>query len=166
MKCPRCSNENPKDAQFCGFCGASLGAYSASSSTPQGMVRFTDAIRLGFQHYFDFSGRSTRAEYWWWLLFALLADVILSVVDIMIGTYNVQSNGGLLSGLFGLVILIPGLALGARRLHDINKTGWWQLMWLIVFLVIPLIILLWWAAKPSNVGTNKYGPAPQHPIPL
>ena len=98
-------------------------------------------------------------------MFVLLADVILSVVDMMIGTYNVQSNAGLISGLFGLVILIPGLALGARRLHDINKTGWWQLMWLIVFLVIPLIILLWWAAKPSNVGTNKYGPAPRPPTP-
>ena len=60
-------------------------------------------------------------------MFAVLADVILSVVDIMIGTYDVRRGNGLLSGLFGLGILVPGLALGARRLHDINKSGWWQL---------------------------------------
>ena len=164
MKCPICGSENPAKASFCQDCGTSLGAYLASNSTPQGRVSFPNAIRLGFQHYFDFRSRSTRAEYWWWALFALLANVILSVLDMMIGTYNVQSNSGLLSGLFGLVTLIPGLALGARRLHDINKTGWWQLMWLISFLLIPLIMLLWWAAKPSNDGTNKYGLAPRHPL--
>jgi uncharacterized membrane protein YhaH (DUF805 family) len=162
MKCPICGSENPAKASFCQDCGNSLSEYAAGSPTRQGMVSFPDAVRLGFQHYFDFRSRSTRAEYWWWLLFALIADVILSIVDMIIGTYNVQSNSGLFSGLFGLVILIPGLALGARRLHDIDKTGWWQLMWFGFFLVIPMVILLWWAAKPSNEEANKHGPAPQH----
>ena len=164
MKCDKCGNDNPAESNFCKDCGTSLSGYTAGGSTRQGMVSFSDAVKLGFQRYFEFKGRSTRAEYWWWALFALLANVILSVLDMMIGTYNVQSNSGLLSGLFGLVTLIPGLALGARRLHDINKTGWWQLMWLISFLLIPLIMLLWWAAKPSNDGTNKYGLAPRHPL--
>ena len=61
------------------------------------MVSFPDAIRLGFQHYFDFRSRSTRAEYWWWALFTVLAGQILTVVDMMTGTYNVQIGSGLLS---------------------------------------------------------------------
>ena len=96
-------------------------------------------------------------------MFTVLANVILSAVDMMMGTYNWRSSTGLLSGLFGLGTLIPGLALGARRLHDIDRTGWWQLMWFGILLIVPMIILLWWAAKPSDEGTNKHGPAPRRP---
>ena len=160
MKCQRCGNYNPEDARFCEVCGTSLGAYTAGDSTSQGRVSFPDAISLGFQHYFDFSSRSTRAEYWWWVLFAVLADVILSAVDIMVGTFDWRTGNGLISGLFGLGILIPGLALGARRLHDINRTGWWQLG---ILLIVPAIVLIVWAIKPGDEGTNKHGPAPRHP---
>ena len=120
------------------------------------MVSFPDAIRLGFQHYFDFRSRSTRAEYWWWVLFVILSQQALNVVNIRIGI------------LFGLAVLIPGLALGTRRLHDINKSGWWLLMWfgifLIrfgIFLIAPVIVLIVWHTKPSDEGTNKYGPDPR-----
>ena len=120
------------------------------------MVSFPDAIRLGFQHYFDFRSRSTRAEYWWWLLFVILTQQALNVVNIRIGM------------LFGLAVLIPGLALGTRRLHDINKSGWWLLMWfgifLIrfgIFLIVPVIVLIAWHTKRSDEGTNKYGPDPR-----
>ena len=120
------------------------------------MVSFPDAIRLGFQHYFDFRSRSTRAEYWWWVLFVILTQQALNVVNIRIGM------------LFGLAVLIPGLALGTRRLHDINKSGWWLLMWfgifLIrfgIFLIAPVIVLIVWHTKPSDEGTNKYGPDPR-----
>ena len=92
------------------------------------IVSYPEAIKLGFARYGDFTGRSTRAEYWWWVLFLVLADGILTIVDMGIGTYNTQSDLGLLGGLFGLSTLIPSFALGARRLHDINKSGWWQLM--------------------------------------
>ena len=120
------------------------------------MVSFPDAIRLGFQHYFDFRSRSTRAEYWWWVLFVILTQQALNVVNIRIGI------------LFGLAVLIPGLALGTRRLHDINKSGWWLLMWFCIFLVrfgifliAPVIVLIVWHTKPSDEGTNKYGPDPR-----
>ena len=120
------------------------------------MVSFPDAIRLGFQHYFDFRSRSTRAEYWLLLLFVILTQQALNVVNIRIGI------------LFGLAVLIPGLALGTRRLHDINKSGWWLLMWfgifLIrfgIFLIAPVIVLIVWHTKPSDEGTNKYGPDPR-----
>jgi len=159
MKCPQCGNDNPVRMLICGLCGTSLGAYTAGVSTPQGMVSFPDAIRLGFQHYFDFRSRSTRAEYWWWVLFGVLANVILSVVDMMPGTYNWETGYGLLS-LLGT--FIPALALGARRLHDINRTGWWQLMYFGAFFIVPVIVLIVWAIKPSDEGTNKHGPATRH----
>jgi hypothetical protein len=63
MKCPRCGDDNPKDARFCGVCGTSLGAYTAGDSTSHGRISFPDAIRLGFQHYFDFRSRSTRLHF-------------------------------------------------------------------------------------------------------
>ena len=113
------------------------------------MVSFPDAIRLGFQHYFDFRSRSTRAEYWWWVLFVILTQQALNVVNIRIGI------------LFGLAVLIPGLALGTRRLHDINKSGWWLLMWFGIFLIVPVIVLIAWHTKRSDEGTNKYGPDPR-----
>ena len=120
------------------------------------MVSFPDAIRLGFQNYFDFRSRSTRAEYWWWVLFVILTQQALNVVNIRIGI------------LFGLAVLIPGLSLGTRRLHDINKSGWWLLMWFCiflirfgVFLIVPVIVLIVWHTKPSDEGTNKYGPDPR-----
>ena len=128
------------------------------------MVSFQNAVGLGFQHYFDFKGRSTRSEYWWWLLFVVLAGIALTIVDMGIGTFNYESGDGLLSGLFKLATLIPGLALGARRLHDINKSAWWLLMWLsfllIIPMIIPVIVLLVWAVRQGDNGTNRYGPDP------
>lgn len=125
------------------------------------MVSFQNAVGLGFQHYFDFKGRSTRSEYWWWLLFVVLAGIALTIVDMGIGTFNYESGDGLLSGLFKLATLIPGLALGARRLHDINKSAWWLLMWLSFLLIIPMIVLLVRAARQGDNGTNRYGPDPR-----
>ena len=125
------------------------------------MVSFQNAVGLGFQHYFDFKGRSTRSEYWWWLLFVVLAGIALTIVDMGIGTFNYESGDGLLSGLFKLATLIPGLALGARRLHDIDKSAWWLLMWLSFLLIIPVIVLLVWAARQGDNGTNRYGPDPR-----
>ena len=66
-----------------------------------------------------------------------------------------------LSDLWWLATLIPSLSMGIRRLHDINKSGWWLLMWLICWLIIPLIVLMVWAAKNGDNGPNKYGANPQ-----
>jgi uncharacterized membrane protein YhaH (DUF805 family) len=177
--CSKCRAENPQDSEFCGSCGTAL------SITQTKMISFPDAIKLGFLRAFDFRSRSTRAEYWWWVLFTVLVGIIFTVVDFTVPAM-------MLIGLFRLAVLIPGLALGARRLHDINKSGWWQLLWVVFFLIIPVIsliwwqsswqllwsvlstlalvvffliipviILLWWATKPSDEGTNKYGPPQQ-----
>lgn len=78
-----------------------------------------------------------------------------------IGTYNREAQEGLLNALFKIATLIPGLALGVRRLHDINKSGWWLLMWLVFWLIIPLIVLLLWAAKHGDKETNRFGLVPE-----
>jgi len=84
------------------------------------MVSLAGAIVLGFQRYFDFSGRSSRSEYWWWLLFVIIAGVVLTYADMLIGTYNEDTESGLIAGIFSLATVIPGIAVGVRRLHDIN----------------------------------------------
>ena len=140
MKCQECGHENAGDAQFCGVCGINLISGEASTGTELPMVGFGEAISRGFSNYFTFSGRATRAENWWWALFATLLGVIPFA---------------------SLVTLIPSLALGARRLHDINRTGWWLLLWLVP--VIGWIVLIMWAIKRGDNGPNKYGPDPRQP---
>ena len=126
------------------------------------MISFPSAISRGFQHYFDFRSRSTRSEFWWWVLFVVLADIILDTVDALTGTFNPETRSGLFGNIFSLAVLVPGLALGARRLHDIDRSGWWQLLWLVFFLIIPIVILFWWLANPSHDGINQHGSSPLH----
>ena len=158
MQCPNCGRDNPEGAQFCSACGVPLS--SPGPFRPQGaateltMVNFPDAIKLGFKRYFDFRGRSTRAEFWWWALFELIAGIALSIAEAIAGT------SGTLGGLFEFAALIPGLAVGVRRLHDTNRTGWWLL--LVFAVIIGCIVLLVWFIKQGDAGPNKYGPDSRH----
>jgi uncharacterized membrane protein YhaH (DUF805 family) len=126
------------------------------------MVGFGEAVSRGFRKYFAFSGRATHAEYWWWVLFAVLVRVILRVVDSMTGGYDGYIGPievALIGGFFIWATLIPSLSLGARRLHDINRTGWWLL--LIFAVLIGWIVLTMWAIGREDRGPNKYGTAPR-----
>ena len=122
------------------------------------MISFVGAVKLGFQRYFDFSGRSTRAEFWWWILFGFLAAVVLTIVDNILGTNGEYGGTGVITGLWGLATLIPGLAVTVRRLHDINKSGWWLLLGLLSWLIIPFIVLLIWFTRPSYDEATRQGP--------
>jgi len=164
MKCPSCGHENLENAQYCGGCGASLRASTVGGigveSAELPMVDLGTAIKLGFQRYVGFSGRSTRAEIWWWTLFTSVVTIALIIAD------NLTSNsstfgwmGGLLEGLFTLATIIPSLAVSVRRLHDINRTGWWVLLGFV--LLIGWIVLIVWAIERGDKGTNKYGPDPR-----
>ena len=114
MKCPTCVRDNPVEAQFCGVCGTSLSPGEATVGPELPMVGFGEAISRGFSNYFTFSGRARRSEYWLWQLFASLAQGI-----------------PLIGWLVGLVIIIPSLAVTSRRLHDIGKSGWYQLLFFV-----------------------------------
>ena len=87
------------------------------------MVPPVEAVVQGFRKYADFGGRATRDEFWWWVVFIVIVSAVFSVIDSLIGL------GSALETLFTLAILLPTLAVTARRLHDIGKTGWWQLGW-------------------------------------
>lgn len=104
-------------------------------------MTFGESIRTCFSKYADFTGRASRSEYWWWALFVLLATMAASVVS------------DKLSALFSLAVMLPGLAVGARRLHDIDKSGWLQLLY-----IIPLIgwaVLIYWAVQEGR-EPNRY----------
>ena len=94
-----------------------------TTSTTNPMVPPVEAVVQGFRKYADFGGRATRDEFWWWVLFIVISSTVLSVIDSLVGL------GSSLETLFGLATLLPTLAFTARRLHDIGKTGWWQLGW-------------------------------------
>ena len=159
MNCSVCGAEPDEGAQFCGVCGTNLeaneffpGSDQLVSGADQPMVGFTQAVGIGFSNYINFQGRATRAEYWWWTLFAVISDVVLGFIDAALGI-------GFLQGLFSLAILIPGLAVGARRLHDIGKSGWWQLLWFAI--VVGWVILWVWAFRQGDRGQNQHGLDPR-----
>lgn len=101
-----------------------------------------------FKKYAVFSGRATRSEYWFFVLFNMIAFTFFNVLDFFMLT------GGFFNGIYTLFIFIPALALGARRLHDIGKSGWWQLLGIIP--LIGFIVLIIWFATDST-DDNKYG---------
>lgn len=115
-------------------------------------MSFTQSISSGFRRYFDFRTRSSRSEYWWWSLFALLVSVATSILDALL-----FGGAEILDTITGLSLLIPGLAVSIRRLHDVDRSGWW---FLIVFTIIGILFLLYWYVRSGTKGTNRYGPDP------
>ena len=109
--------------------------------------------------YAVFSGRARRAEYWYFVLFNIIVAVVLSLIDTLLGTFNIMQGDGLLSGLYALAVLIPTLAVTVRRLHDIDRTGWWIFINLIP--LIGFIVLLVFAVTDGTPGSNRYGPNPK-----
>jgi uncharacterized membrane protein YhaH (DUF805 family) len=112
---------------------------------------FGQAISAGFSNYVNFSSRACRSEYWYWVLFIVLADIVAGIIDYVLGMQIVSS-------LFGLVTLLPGIAVSIRRLHDLDRTGWWILLGLIP--IIGWIILLIWYISKGTDGPNRFGPDP------
>jgi uncharacterized membrane protein YhaH (DUF805 family) len=120
-------------------------------------MTFTEAIKDGFDHYVKFDGRASRPAYWWWFLFAVLVAIGANIIDAAIGSF------GVISGIAGLALLLPGLSVAIRRLHDTDHSGWWILIGLIP--IIGFIILLVWYLRPSDPGENQYGPPPVAGVP-
>jgi uncharacterized membrane protein YhaH (DUF805 family) len=114
-------------------------------------MTFSEAVKSGLDNYANFRGRSSRPAYWWWFLFVLLASIGAGIIDVAIGTFAIRV-------IVDLALLIPGLAVAVRRLHDINKSGWW-----IFIFIIPIVgFILWlvWFLREGDAGDNEYGPPP------
>ena len=130
---------------------------------------FTSAIKSGFSNYFNFSGRASRSEYWYWILFCFIVGMGLGFIDEILGIYIIQpepspfiegqtmGGNGLLSSIAQLALFIPGLALTWRRLHDLDKSGAWWFIW---FTIIGVIFLIIWHCTKGTAGPNRFGPDP------
>ena len=113
------------------------------------------SIKTCFQKYAVFSGRASRSEFWWFALFTFIGGIVTSVADVMILGY-VSEDWGPLNIIFSIITTLPGIAVGARRLHDINKSGWWCLT-----CITPLIVvLIFFLCKKGDEESNKYGIQP------
>ena len=106
--------------------------------------------------YAVFSGRARRKEYWMFVLFNVLISIGFTMLDGMLGTLT--ESGGMLSNLYSLAILVPGIAVSVRRLHDTGRSGWFLLLGLIP--CIGALVLLFFMIEDSN-GSNQYGDPPK-----
>jgi uncharacterized membrane protein YhaH (DUF805 family) len=114
-------------------------------------------------NYANFSGRAQRAEYWYFTLFNVIFAFCFGFIDGLFGlSLASDANGDSLLGLLGtiywLALLIPGISVSARRLHDVGRSGWWLLLMFTCIGIIPLTI---WACIDSTPGENQYGPNPK-----
>ena len=114
-------------------------------------MNFGQAITSCFSNYTTFSGKATRSEYWYWWLFILIGYTCALIADgrFPIGFYEnyIDNPQTKMENIFTLVTFLPGLAVSVRRLHDVNKKGWWLL---IIFTGIGIFLLLYWSLQPSD----------------
>jgi uncharacterized membrane protein YhaH (DUF805 family) len=108
------------------------------------------------RRYAQFDGRAHRPEFWWFTLWSFIVSLALSVLELALGLGNDWASP--LTSVYALLVLVPTLAVGARRLHDTGRTGWWQL--LLVIPLVGLIILIVWWAREGDREPNRWGPRP------
>jgi len=119
------------------------------------------ATRTVLAKYRTFTGRASRAEFWWWILAVIILMVVLGLVDgaivaPLLGFDAFAENAGQpLSLLVSLVLLLPAIAVSIRRLHDIDRTGWWLLLGLVP--VIGSLALLYFYVQKGDAGPNRFG---------
>ncbi len=171
MFCPNCGKDLPENASFCPECGNKVtitkeqvyspfdnGNYQSESySFPQeeyvnpnaGKVDFVTAIKLFFQNYANFETRSTKTEYWWAFLFNFLVSSLSNTVRIGAGEINIVAS------VVSIALLIPGLAISVRRLHDTGKS--WTYMLINLIPVVGWILFIIQLCKDSDED-NRWGP--------
>ena len=110
---------------------------------------YLDVLR---NKYALFDGRARREEYWMFTLINFLISIILGFIAGAIGLK-------FLSYVYSIALFVPSIALGARRLHDTNRSGWWQLLCFIP--IIGWLVLLYWYVTDSDTGSNQYGENPK-----
>ena len=122
---------------------------------------FVDNLK---NRYAKFDGRANRREYWYFVLFYFLISSIAGLIDatiinpMLLGQTPMESaRGGMLQMIVTLGLMIPSIAIGIRRLHDIGKKGWWILLGFVPF--VGIFILIYFYVQDSHSGENIYGPS-------
>ena len=121
-------------------------------------MNFLEAISSGFRNYVNFSGRAIRSEFWYWTLFVFVLVGVLGIIDQRLNPGVSMGAFSILNALVSLALFLPGLAVSIRRLHDIDRTGWWVLLSFIP--LIGILVLIYWACQPGTSGPNRFGPDP------
>jgi len=111
-----------------------------------------------FKKYAVFKGRATRREYWYFTLFNILAVGVFGLIDQLMGTFNFDAGYGPLSAIYTLAMILPGLGVSIRRLHDTGRSGWWFMITIIP--IIGLLVFLYFALLDSDPNPNEYGESP------
>ena len=117
-------------------------------------MNFQTAIEICIKKkYADFSGRASRSEFWFFYLFILIGSILTIIPDVYMFSHSFDAWGPV-NSIYQLLVILPSLAVSARRLHDTNKSGWY-----ILFSIIPifgLIVIFWWSSLGSN-KKNRFG---------
>ncbi|MBI1172030.1 DUF805 domain-containing protein [bacterium] len=127
-------------------------------------MNFVEAVQAGYRNYVTFSGRASRSELWWWVLFQIVMNIVIAAIfggghmAMGEGAMRMHYEGGLVANLWALANFLPGLSVGIRRLHDVDKSGWWTLIALVP--VVGIIVLIVWYCTQGTPGSNRFGPAP------
>ena len=147
-----------------------------------------DWAKRPIEKYADFSGRAPRAEYWWYTLGLVVVYLVLSIVESIVGLSGMFGGYGLLTLLFILATIVPGIAVTARRLHDTGRSGWWMLIAIVPYILVAVmagaalaggsmgalagagllsfvaligaVVLLVFMVLAGTPGDNRYGPNP------
>lgn len=125
------------------------------------MSKLVSVPKVVLSKYATFSGRASRPEYWWWILALIIASAITGLIDGMIiapmlGFEAFAENAGRpLTMLMSLAIFLPALGVSIRRLHDVDKSGWWVLVGLVP--VVGALVLLYFYIQRGDEGANQFG---------
>lgn len=111
--------------------------------------------KVVFENYANFSGRARRREYWMFILVNFIVSIILQIIDKMTGLTFGVAEMGILRLIYTLAVMIPGIAVGVRRMHDIDKSGW--------YVLIPIYNIVLFATEGEK-GSNQYGADPKNQL--
>lgn len=130
-------------------------------------MNFIDAVKSAYRNYFKFSGRSSRSEYWWYALFQGVIAIVIALVEggtttaATADTMSAAYAAGPVGSIWALANLIPSIAVGVRRLHDKDRSGWWLLIAFVP--LVGALVLLYWFATRGTEGPNRFGTDPLGP---
>ncbi len=133
---------------------------------------FTSSVRKVLTNYNQFTGRSARPEYWWFTLFAVGLSIVAAIIDSVLPTIF---GYGIVGTLLSLALLLPSVAVGIRRLHDTDRSGWFIMLaygpllfstifgrFIGIIATLPMLaafVLLYFLVLEGTKGPNQYGPA-------
>ena len=166
MYCKHCGKEIPENSEFCTFCGKAVNISKLKAESDnisnlkekqhqdenQNQTNFIGNYFNVIKKYVDFHGRASRKEFWMFILANIVISLGLGLLEVFIGAFS-KSEVSIFTTIYSLFIFIPNLALGVRRMHDADKSGW--------VLIIPIFNFIV-SLRKGNPKTNKYGPSPTY----